>query len=149
MCDWTTHLAVGWLIAEGVKISKTPFLIGCVLPDLVWIWSYVLSTFLESKVADALLRPSHTILGAILLSIIASIAFGRISLNLSSLISGSLIHLSLDLTMKASPGYGIFLLWPFSWRGYTLNLISIFDPTPAIVTSALCLTVLLIERASR
>jgi len=149
MCDWTTHLAVGWLIAKAGKIAKTPFLVGCVLPDLVWIWSYILPVFLESRVVDALLRPSHTILGALLLSIAASIAFrSSSSLNFVSLFSGSLIHLSLDLTMKAPPGYGIFLLWPFSWRGYALNLISIFDPTPAIVSSALCITVLLIDRAS-
>ena len=149
MCDWTTHLAVGWLIAKAGKTSKTPFLIGCILPDLVWGWSYLLSIFLESRVVDALLRPSHTILGALLLSITASIAFrSSSSPNFFSLFSGSLVHLSLDLLMKAPLGFGIFLLWPFSWRGYALNVISIFDPTPAIVSSALCITIFLIERAS-
>jgi len=149
MCDWTTHLAIGWLITKTGKIPRTSFLIGCVLPDLIWIWSYVLSLFLDSKVVDALLRPSHTILGALLLSIAASMAFRNdVSRTFGSLFSGSLSHLFLDLLMKASPGYGIFLLWPFSWMGYALNVISIFDPTPAIVSSALCITVLLIERSS-
>ena len=150
MCDWTTHLAIGWLITKTRKIPRTSFLIGCVLPDLMWIWSYVLSLFLDSEVVDALLRPSHTIVGALLLSIAASMAFRNdISRTFgSSLFSGSLVHLSLDLLMKAPPGYGIFLFWPFSWRGYAINIVSISDPTPAIVSSALCVAVLLIERTS-
>ena len=147
MVDWTTHLGLGWLLSKTQKLEKTPFLIGCVLPDLVRWPGYPLQLIINARLIDALLKPSHTILGALLLSIAASIVFTNYSPRTTlALFAGSVLHLSLDTLMKARIGYGVYLLWPLSWNTYALDLSSMGDPIPPIISIALCCLVLVYER---
>jgi len=147
MVDWTTHLGLGWLLSKTKKLEKTPFLVGCVLPDLVRWPGYPLQLIINARLIDALLKPTHTILGALLLSIAASSVFTDYSPRTTlALFAGSVLHLALDTLMKARIGYGVYLLWPLSWNAYSLDLISVFDPIPPIISLALCCLVLLYER---
>jgi len=145
MVDWTTHLGLGWLVSKTKKVEKIPFLIGCVLPDLVRWLGYPFQLFIVpfySKLIDAFLKPSHTIVGVFLLSFIASALFvNSSSRTILSLFSGGGFHLFLDTLQKARVGYGIYLFWPLSWNAYAVDLVSVFDPMPSAVTSILCLVI--------
>lgn len=145
MVDWTTHLGLGWLFSKTKKVEKIPFLIGCILPDLVrWPW-YPFQLFIVpfySKLIDALLKPSHTMVGVFLLSFVASAFFANSSSRtVISLFSGGIFHIFLDMLQKARVGYGIYLFWPLSWNAYALDLVSVFDVRLPAVTLIVCLAV--------
>ena len=121
MPDLITHLSVSYFLNKPFRIFKysTLFYCGAVLPDLA---TRVVS--IPFHAAAFALHPLHTPLGILLLCMLLSFFFaeeGRKEVFIS-LLSGSCLHLFLDLFQKhLQPGYT--LLFPFSWKAFEFGLL--------------------------
>lgn len=153
MVDWTAHVALGWLTARLPKarnvVSRDTLAVGCVLPDVPKIVMMPFMPALEDRVVLAVILPSHAIVGVALLSVAAAFLFkGQgIPKSIASLYLGGLLHLALDLLVRYETGCGVPLLWPLTWRGYSLGLMSANDVGLTVASMSLCIVVYLAEKA--
>ena len=128
------------------------FLVGCVLPDVEKV--YVLVGFISPRyegLVQAFFGPTHTPIGALLLSIISTMAFrlnGEKSFAsaFKALFLGAMLHLTLDSMILLEESKGIRLLWPITSTGYGISLFPIGDWRPAAATIIVCLIVALLRR---
>lgn len=118
MPDWLTHVMFGLLLCEVFRIKyKSLVLIGSLLPDIPRLLPHL---FGETYSSYWSLQPLHTPIGAILLSISVSSLFNKKAIV--PLLLGVSSHFLLDLTIWRLGG-GLLVFFPFSWKGYSLDLL--------------------------
>jgi membrane-bound metal-dependent hydrolase YbcI (DUF457 family) len=157
MPDWITHIGFGWLILEALRKRERRlyFLIGCVLPDVEKI--YVVVGFINARYessAQAFFEPTHTLIGALLLSVISTTIF-----NLSGerdfakavgwIFAGAVLHLALDSFILLEESDGIKLLWPLTSKGFGVSILPLGDWRPAAIIAPACIAVALLRRGNR
>lgn len=73
--------------------------------------------------------PTHSILGAAILIVLATLVFRRYYPNLSAPVIFGLTTLGIAGHLFADlwNAYGVVLLWPFDWRRFSLNWVYIID----------------------
>jgi hypothetical protein len=170
MPDLMTHLAVSYLVKRAVSPRKhmVPFLLGSTLPDIL---SYLplmftvagppLLTGIGSPASETLptwvkhipdlFYPFHGIFTFLVLSCLAAFLFparGRSGVFWNILLGG-LLHLFMDLLQVNHNEIG-YLLFPFSWRSYSLGWIETESSLRALpFLGAAVLAVLLYDRSKR
>jgi len=152
--DWITHVSVGWLILEALreKEYRIHFLVGCVLPDIEKL--YVLIGLIAPSyegLAQAFFEPTHTLIGALLLSVISTLAFrlnakGAFANAIKALFLGAMLHLAIDSLIYLDESKGLKLLWPMTSARYGISLFHLGDWRVAAATSLVCLLVTLLKR---
>jgi len=149
-----THVGVGWLILEALRDWEygIHFLVGCVLPDVEKV--YVLVGFVWPSyegLVQAFFEPTHTIMGALLLSVISTLAFrtngkGAFANSVKALSLGAMLHLAIDSLIFLEESKGLRLLWPITSTRYGISLFHLGDWRLAAATSILCLLAALLKR---
>jgi len=152
--DWITHVGIGWLILEALRDReyRIHFLVGCVLPDIEKVYVLVgLITPRYEGLVQAFFEPTHTLIGALLLSIISTQAFrlygkGAFANSVKALFFGALLHLAIDSLIFIEESKGLRLLWPITSTRFGMSLFHIGDWRLAAATSLVCLLVVLLKR---
>lgn len=124
MPDWLSHVLIALILCGLINIDKKSLVVlGTLLPDIV-IKLGLLGIFISLPVFFYdFVSVFHTPIVVFLLSIIIAPIFRYNRLRTLILINfGSVQHFLADLTMKHFEG-GIPLLFPFSSKLYSLNLI--------------------------
>jgi len=126
MPDWISHILLGLIIAEISNTNKKSLVVlGSILPDIV-LKTYTISllTPIPLNFLFWFFYPLHTVAGIILLSLLITQLFKYDPKKAFMLIfAGALSHILLDMTTKPMV-YNIqgLLLFPFSWKAYSLGL---------------------------
>lgn len=139
MPEWMTHIIIGYLIAEGLRVDKKSLvLLGALIPDLITKFIMVFRYFIPLPTLSPLIV-FHIPIGSLLLAVAISPLFRE--KNATYLLSvGVLSHLLLDTTLKFS---GVMYLWPLSWKSYALNIFWTESAYPLMI-SLILLSVYLI-----
>lgn len=123
MPDLMSHLLIGLILAELFNIKKKSIVVmGALLPDLL---SKIHLIYYYFGISPFIFFSSfHTPLMMFLLSLLLAPLFIYSSSKfLISFNIGSMSHMISDLTMKHFTVSGSRLLFPFSMKNFTLNLI--------------------------
>jgi hypothetical protein len=149
MPDWVVHVCVAWTLCRVLRFKYPQFnqgntalvMIGSVFPDALkvgiplellgldgWDYIYVL----------------HLPVGSFLLAGIASLFFREKKVAFLFLSLGILTHYALDLLL-IQLGNGMYLLYPASWMGFTLNLVPNDDYNITIVALVIALVVYVVS----
>ncbi|MGQ9514510.1 MAG: metal-dependent hydrolase [Thermoproteota archaeon] len=158
MPGWITHLGIGWLILEALKNKehRLQFLVGRVLPDVEKI--YVVIGFMTSPrledLVQAFFEPTHTILGALLLSNISTFIFrsrgdSYFVRDVGWIFAGAFLHIVLDSFILSETSNGVKLLWPLTSFGFGIRMVPLGDWRPAAIISTICLVIALMRRRGR
>lgn len=122
MPDWVSHLIFGLIIAEFVKTEKKSLiLLGSLLPDILPKTSLIFFHLGIPKIFSFSIF--HTPLVASLIGILIAPLFlyNRIKASILIII-GVMGHILADLTLRGYAG-GMSIFFPFSAKGYSLNLL--------------------------
>ncbi len=149
MPDWVVHIAVAWTLCRILRFRYPQFnpantalvMAGSVFPDAVKIsspfelfgfdwWDYI--------------HVVHLPLGAFLMAGIATLLFEEKKTAMAFLSAGILTHFALDLLLIQLDN-GIYLFYPFSWKGFSLNLVPNDDYHITIVALLVALSVYLLS----
>jgi len=149
MPDWVVHIAVAWTLCRILRFMYPQFnpantalvMAGSVFPDAVKIsilfelfgfdwWDYI--------------HVVHLPLGAFLMAGIATLLFEEKKTAMAFLSAGILTHFALDLLLIQLDN-GIYLFYPFSWKGFSLNLVPNDDYHITIVALLVALSVYLLS----
>lgn len=127
MPDWVVHVAVAWTICRVLRFKYPQLdpantalvMVGSVLPDAIKI-----SILFEWMGLDwwDYLHAFHLPIGAFLLAGIAALLFKEKKTAFILLSAGIITHFALDLLL-IQLGNGIYLFYPVSWMGFSLNLV--------------------------
>lgn len=121
MPDLISHIGFGYLVGYRYKSSSwmALFLAAMILPDVVTRAVYIVFPQLYWFV-----KPMHTPLGVILLSVLISGFFHKKARNkvMLYICAGGMLHIFLDTLQKHMHG-GYLLLFPFSWQPHEIGLI--------------------------
>lgn len=128
MPDWIVHIAVPYIICRLLYFRYPVFnsgntviaMVGALLPDIVKI--VMIFQFYSIFINDYILV-LHTPLASIIIAGIISLFFEDKKLAFAFLTLGVITHYLLDLLL-IHIGEGYYLLFPFSWDIFHLNLIS-------------------------
>jgi len=142
MPDWLTYVLSAWVVSEVLFISGRRYArryagvaaIGSVLPDLVKPF-YLLKTYLGLDLIGFSV-PLATPVGAFLVAGLASTLFPRRRWTraFGFLSIGVIIHLIWD-SMLHPLGGGQLILFPFSFKQYSLGLIWSDSILPLLIVS--------------
>ena len=149
MPDWVVHIAVAWTLCRILRFRYPQFnpantalvMAGSVFPDAVKIsilfelfgfdwWDYI--------------HVVHLPLGAFLMAGIATLLFEEKKTAMAFLSAGILTHFALDLLLIQLDN-GIYLFYPFSWKGFSLNLVPNDEYHITIVALLVALSVYLLS----
>src|SRR5258706_3380701 len=143
MDSWT-HAAVAGTLSLGLRgqgyggsgARRTAVLVAAaLLPDGVEQVSRLFGTAAYVKLYHG---PAHSLLGMILLTGLAAVAFERLTLPLPVRLRWVAIGVASHLLLDLVNGYGEQLLWPFSdWRARIALVAHYGLATPAIIALAL------------
>lgn len=150
MPDWVVHVCVAWTLCRILRFKYPQFnsgntalvMIGSVFPDALKVsilfellgldwWNYIYVV--------------HLPVGSFLLAGIAALFFKEKKSAFMFLSLGILTHYAMDLLL-VQLGYGMFLFYPFSWMGFTLNLVPNDDYYITFVALLVVLVVYLVSR---
>jgi len=150
MPDWVVHIAVAWTLCRVLRFRYSQFnpantalvMVGSVFPDAVKI--SILLDLLGFDWWDYI-HVVHLPLGAFLMAGIAALLFEEKKTALVFLSAGILTHFALDLLLIQLDN-GIYLFYPFSWMGFSLNILPNDDYHITIVALLVALFVYLLSR---
>ena len=150
MPDWVVHVCVAWTLCRILRFKYPQFnsgntalvMIGSVFPDALKVsilfellgldwWNYIYVV--------------HLPVGSFLLAGIAALFFKEKKSAFMFLSLGIITHYAMDLLL-VQLGYGMFLFYPFSWMGFTLNMVPNDDYYITIVALLVALVVYLVSR---
>ncbi len=150
MPDWVVHVCVAWTLCRILRFKYPQFnsantalvMIGSVFPDALKVsilfellgldwWNYIYVV--------------HLPVGSFLLAGIAALFFKEKKSAFMFLSLGIITHYAMDLLL-VQLGYGMFLFYPFSWMGFTLNLVPNDDYYITIVALLVALVVYLVSK---
>nr|WP_321421967.1 metal-dependent hydrolase [uncultured Methanobacterium sp.] len=149
MPDWIVHVAVAWTICRVLRFRYSEFnpantalvMVGSILPDAIKV--AVFSDVIGYNLWN-LLYVFHLPIGTFILAGIASLFFREKKTAFLFLSMGILTHYALDLLL-IQVGYGMYLFYPVSWMGFSLNLVPNDDFYITIVALAIALGVYLVS----
>jgi len=145
MPDWMVHVAVAWTLCRILRFKYPQFnspntvlaMIGSVFPDALKV--SILFELLGQDWWDYL-YVVHLPIGSFLLAGIASLFFREKKEAFLFLSLGIVTHYAMDLLL-IQLGYGMYLLYPASWMGFTLNMVPNDDYYITIVALFIALLV--------
>jgi len=145
MPDWVVHVAVAWSLCRILRFKYPQFnqpntvlvMVGSVFPDALKVsilfelmghdwWDYIYVV--------------HLPIGSFLLAGIAALLFQKKKEAFLFLSLGIITHYALDLLL-IQMGYGMYLFYPASWMGFTMNLVPNDDYYITIVALFIALVV--------
>lgn len=129
MADLFTHLAVARVPAALLPHRHVSILLvlGTFLPDLA-----AKSLYWIAWASEDFVRPTHSLAGLVCLSYLAAL-FVEPALRrpaFAAFLAGGLLHVAVDMLKDTLDHEAIFLLYPFSMRGFELGLV---DPEDVIL----------------
>jgi hypothetical protein len=144
------HVCVAWTLCRILRFKYPQFnaantalvMIGSVFPDALKVsilfellgldwWNYIYVV--------------HLPVGSFILAGIVSLVFKEKKTAFLFLSLGIITHYALDLLL-VQLGYGMYLFYPFSWMGFTLNMVPNDDYYITIVALAVALVVYLVSK---
>ncbi|MCC7551858.1 MAG: metal-dependent hydrolase [Methanobacterium sp.] len=145
MPDWVVHVAVAWSLCRILRFKYPQFnqpntvlvMVGSVFPDALKV-----SILFELMGQDwwDYIYVVHLPIGSFLLAGIASLLFQKKKEAFLFLSLGIITHYALDLLL-IQMGYGMYLFYPASWMGFTVNLVPNDDYYITIVALFIALVV--------
>ncbi|MCC7564487.1 MAG: hypothetical protein KO275_08295 [Methanobacterium sp.] len=150
MPDWVVHVAVAWTLCRILRFKYPQLdpantalvMVGSVFPDAIKI-----SILFELMGLDwwDYLHAFHLPIGAFLLAGIAALLFKEKKTAFLLLSMGIITHFALDLLL-IQLGNGIYLFYPISWMGFSLNLVPNDDYVITIAALLVALSVYFFSR---
>lgn len=150
MPDWIVHVVVAWTLCRVLRFKYPQFdtqntilvMVGALLPDVVKVgilfdllgldwWNYVYAL--------------HQPFTSFLVAGLASLFFLKRKEAFLFFSLGVLTHYALDLLL-IQVGDGLYLLFPFSWLGFHLDLLPNDDYVITLVALGVALVVYLMAR---
>ncbi len=149
MPDWITHILVAWTLCTILGFKYKQFnpantavcMAGALIPDTFKI---VIPLGFMGIHAENFLMPLHMPVGSIIVASIFTLFFKERKIVLSFLLLGVLTHYALDLLLT-NLNSGIYLLFPFSWNSWQLDIIPDDDFHITIVAIILAVLVYLVS----
>jgi len=145
MPDWVVHVAVAWSLCRILRFKYPQFnqpntvlvMVGSVFPDALKV-----SILFELMGQDwwDYIYVVHLPIGSFLLAGIAALLFQKKKEAFLFLSLGIITHYALDLLL-IQMGYGMYLFYPASWMGFTMNLVPNDDYYITIVALFIALVV--------
>ncbi len=145
MPDWVVHVAVAWSLCRILRFKYPQFnqpntvlvMVGSVFPDALKV-----SILFELMGQDwwDYIYVVHLPIGSFLLAGIASLLFQKKKEAFLFLSLGIITHYALDLLL-IQMGYGMYLFYPASWMGFTMNLVPNDDYYITIVALIIAIVV--------
>lgn len=147
MPDWVVHICVAWTLCRILSLKYPQFntsntvlaMVGSVFPDALKV-----SIIFELMGFDwwDYLYTVHLPIGSFLLAGIASLFFKEKKTAFLFLSFGIITHYAMDLLL-IQMGYGMPLLFPVSWAGFSLNIVPNDDYNITIVALVMVVVVYL------
>ena len=126
MPDLITHVIIGLIFCELLGIRrKSLIILGSILPDIIFKITLI-CIFIEipTKEFKWFLVPMHNPAALILLTVLICLFFrSNYQQKFLMICSGWILHLIADLTNKELFMNQMFLLYPFSWKAFELNIL--------------------------
>ena len=142
-------MAVHSAVLGPVRVPFAAILVGCVIPDLPWIFRRLLDatgiTF-EPITAYAYFIAQASLVGCLLPSIAFGLLFRNIKLVAAFALLGSLLHLLLD-SLQDKWGVGVHLFAPYNWQTFQLGIFELDSSLTYLISFAGIIPFLLIARA--
>lgn len=146
MPDLMSHLLIGLILTELFNVKKKSIvLLGALIPDLLSKMSLL---FAYLQIHHTMRWDSfHTPFMAFLLGILVSAFFRYDNLNVIIYFNiGSMSHFISDLTIRHFGEGGTRLLFPFSIKSYSLNLLWPEQSIYVLIAAALIYLIIKISR---
>lgn len=149
MPDWIVHVAVAWTLCRVLRFKYPQFnqantvlvMVGSIFPDAIKV--SILSDLMGYDLWNYI-YVFHLPLGTFILAGIASLFFREKKTAFLFLSLGIVTHYAMDLLL-IQVGYGMYLFYPVSWMGFTLNLVPNDDYYITIVALVIALLVYLVS----
>lgn len=145
MPDWIVHICVAYLVCRTLYIKYPLFdranttlaMVGSILPDLIKL--QIIFGYFRVDLTD-FLPVFHIPLTSFIIAGIISLFFENKKITLLFLVIGAITHFAMDLLLIDIEG-GSYLLFPFSWQTFNLDLISPDDYWITLIILTLALMV--------
>jgi hypothetical protein len=125
MPDWVIHIGAGYLLSRRISRQDVSWaLIGSILPDVVSRIEVILIDFLHIFfLGDFSFGSFHTPFMLACLSAAVALLTIRPGRTFAVLFGFSMLHIFLDMSEVHVPGFGVLLLFPFSYNAFSFNLL--------------------------
>lgn len=149
MPDWLTHIVVAWTLCTILSFKWKAFntqntvivMVGALIPDLYKLQIPI--SYFHVYLGNVI-TPFHLPVGALIIAGIFSLFFKDRKMIFLFLSLGVATHFLLDMLL-VNLGGGMQLLYPFSWNGFALDVISPSDYYITIVALLLAFAVYLLK----
>lgn len=144
MPNWTTHLGGAYIVARPWgKRDLRFFLLGSILPDFIArIEALNLDMFDVNLFHNYSMGAFHTPFMSLLISLIIAQFSNNAKKTCLLIFAGSLFHFFMDMLETKVSHFGTYLLYPFSYRNFQLNVFPRIGPW-VYLSWAVCLCILL------